>query len=550
MKRNKQTESIYSTENMVLSCYLFFILGFFPLYYKYQYIDMGNAKYSVFAYSSLFCIGILFLLLLLEIFLYVKQSGFLYAKENSLSKRIMQGYRKWSLPDKAVFLYFVCTTISFLASSFKEDSFIGADGWFMGYFSQLVFILLYFGISRRWKYQPVYLWILLVSSGIVFLGGILHRFDVDFLHIYGDLELEYKIQFLSTMGQSSWYSSFLCTVFPLGLYVFFTAEKKWIHIAGGVYSFLAMCSLVTQNTDSAFLSLFFVLLLLYYLSFDGEKEKQRFFEVLLLIFGSFTFVGICQRIFADRVIPLDSLSIFMTQSFLSPILFVCALGMYLLCRKKKELFFIKRSSVGNKDKKTVSFSRKPFWILVGGIGFGILAVLIFIILNSNGFFYTHFGYQNVDNYLLFNDYWGNGRGFAWRYSCELFAGLPFIQKWIGVGPDVYSFYAKSVPEYAAQMQGFWGGLVLTNAHNEYLTKLVNIGILGLSSYLFMLGSSIYVFIKNRSSYPILPAFALCVISYMAHAVFCYEQVCCSPFFYILLGIGGNLIHNKVKKSTY
>ena len=114
----------------------------------------------------------------------------------------------------------------------------------------------------------------------------------------------------------------------------------------------------------------------------------------------------------------------------------------------------------------------------------------------------------------------------------------------------FSFYNKSVPELLEQVQAFWGNLSLTNAHNEYLTKLYNVGIFGLLSYLAMLGSAVYIFIKKRTEHILLPAFALCVVSYMTHNIFCYEQVCCSPFFYILMAFGSNLIHNKEWKGTY
>ena len=95
------------------------------------------------------------------------------------------------------------------------------------------------------------------------------------------------------------------------------------------------------------------------------------------------------------------------------------------------------------------------------------------------------------------------------------------------------------------MRGFWGNLILTNAHNEYLTKLINVGVSGLLAYIFMLGSALVLFLKNRKENPLLPAFALCIAAYMAHNIFCYEQVCCSPFFYIILGLGGNLLHKKI-----
>ena len=140
--------------------------------------------------------------------------------------------------------------------------------------------------------------------------------------------------------------------------------------------------------------------------------------------------------------------------------------------------------------------------------------------------------------------------FFFIFPLAFFAELPFLQKLFGVGPDCFSAYAASVPEYLEQMKAFWGDLVLTNAHNEYLTKLYTIGIIGLLAYVTMLVTGFTTFMKKRDWNPMFPAFALCIVSYMAHNIFCYEQVCCTPFFYILMGIGSNLIHNQTKKSTY
>lgn len=533
MKQGKVYKLISSGTDMVISLYLCFMLGIFPLLYKYQYAGMGDFKYFTFAHTTIVFVLILFLLIFAGFLLKLKKDGFVKWKA--------QVHLDLNLLDKAVLLYFACTSVSFLLSLFKEELLWGAEGWNMGYISQVLFVSLYYLISRRWKWKQGIIWILLGSSSIVFLAAVLHRFDVDFLNIYGDLALEYKVQFLSTMGQSSWYSSFLCTVFPVGLYLFFILEKKQLRTIIGAYSVLAMCSLVTQNTDSAFLSLFGVLFLLFYLSFDGEKERSRFYEVLILIFGSFTFMGTCQRLFPERVIPLDTLSVFMSQEFLSPIICLVAVILYFLGKKRGSFFFFKsKSGVANEPT-----NRNSFWILAGAIVVGIVVTILFIVLNSNGFLYTHFGCQNVNNYLHFTDNWGNGRGFAWRYTFEVYSEMPFLQKWFGVGPDGYSFYAKSVPVLADRMRGFWGNLILTNAHNEYLTKLVNVGAFGLLAYMLMLGSALVLFIKSRTENPLLPAFALCIAAYMAHNIFCYEQVCCSPFFYILLGLGGNLLHKKI-----
>ncbi len=453
MKMGCKDSSVYfSGENIVISFYLFVMLGFFPLFYKYQYTGMGEAKYKIFQYSTIACIVIFFLLFCIHVLKKILKREKFFTTERV----------RFSVLDYAVLSYFFFTTVSYLFSDFKKEGFVGASGWNMGYLTQLLFMAVYFLVSRVWKYQKGFVYLLLVSSAIVFLVAILHRFDVDALWIYGNLPLEYKVLFLSTMGQSSWYSSFLCTVFPIGLYLFYNAENTRIRFLTGIYSCIAMSSLVTQNTDSAFLSLSAVLLLLFYLSFDGENKMQRFLEVLLLVSGSFTFMGILQRLFAGHMIPLDKLSLFMTQSPASPFCFVLLAIIYVYIRKK--------SHSGNEvyPEKT---GRRLFWSLSAVVGLAVAVTVVFIILNSTGFLYRHFGYLNENNYLLFNDIWGNARGFSWRFTCETYLELPFLRKLIGVGPDCFSFY---------------------------------------------------------------------------HA--CYEQVCCTPFLYVFLGMGSNLIHNKGKKA--
>ena len=521
-------KQLSKANNLILSLYLFIMLGFFPLFYRYQYADMGDAKYKLFLYASSVCVVVSFLLCV----------------------RRIRDIRFYPL-DFAVLFYFCTVVISFIFSDFKETAWKGADGWYMGLLSQILFVAIYLLIAKTWTYRPWALSLLGVSSAIVFVIAIFHRFDVDILPIYGNLKEKYKVLFLSTMGQSSWYSSFLCTVFPIGFYLFFAEKDKKKRTLAGIYSAIAMMSLVTQNTDSAFLSLFAVMMVLFYLSFDGRMKE--FLEVLILILSSFCFMGICQKVFADRVIPLDTLSLFMSQNLLIWIAFIAVTGIYLWLYRKE--LFVKTKVITKKKNQRLedvqnAQSRKAFWAVLIFVAAAVLFVLTFIILNTNGILQNNFGYQSNNNYLLFDNQWGNGRGFAWKFAAATFVEMPFLQKLFGVGPDCFSSYAASVPEYLEQMKAFWGNLVLTNAHNEYLTKLYTLGITGLLAYVVMLITGIVTFMKNRDKNPILPAFALCIVSYMVHNIFCYEQVCCTPFFYILMGIGSNLIHNREKKSTY
>lgn len=547
----KKHSKAYSVSSFIMSLYLFLILGVFPFSYKYQYSGMDDWKYKFFRDSSMACVLVLFF------FFWVVALWRIEKDRWQETKAVI--FRNVTILDKAVLLYFISTTVSFLLSDFQKECFYGASGWYMGYLSQILFVAVYFLVSRAWEFHHEYIVLLLAVSAMVFILGILHRFDVDIMGIYGNLALKYKMEFLSTIGQSSWYSSFLCTVFPLGLYLFYAADALWIRLGAGVYSCLSMLTLVTQNTDSAFLCLAAVLVLLFYLAFDGKKQMQRFLEVLILISGSFSLMGICQKVFVDYMIPIDPLSVFVSQGWVSPVVFGSLLILYGWSSFKRsgsvqgentESGAVVLDTELKNITETQPLSRKWFWILMLGISAGILLMILFIVLNSTGILYSHFGYQNVDNYLLFTDEWGNRRGFAWRFTCEAYGQQPLLQKLFGVGPEGYCFYNNSIPELSQQVRDFWGNLALTNAHNEYLTKLYNIGITGLLSYMVMLGSAVYLFVKRRKEHILLPAFALCVVSYMTHNIFCYEQVCCTPFFYILVGFGSNLIYNNVKKSAY
>ena len=562
--------------NIVISCYLLIMLGYFPLCYKYQYADMGDLKYKVFLYTSVGCVVLFLACSLLQIFFSLKnkKANASFLADDAWVNLLFENTAMSAL-DIAVLFYFLCNSISFLLTPFKEKGFQGSDGWYMGFLSQILFVGIYFMLSKAWKYQKWVLWLFMASSGMVFLIAILHRFDVDIFNIYGELSLHYKILFLSTMGQASWYSSFLCVTFPVGLYLFFISEERNIRIWSGIYSVIAMWSLVTQNSDSAFLSLAAVLVLFFYLSFDkayttrqtkgwNKKQKKsdkrdlvqnpakRFMEVLLLVTGSFCSMGILQKLFSHIMIPLEKLSLFMSQGKPVWTIFILLAAMYLLVwygmpfqKRVEKAAKEQKGSMQDKDN-----NRVLFWIMLSLVVIAVLGLILFIVLNSNGYLYEKYGYQNSNNYLYFDGAWGNNRGYSWKFTITSFAGFSWLQKLFGVGPDCFSAYIASVPEYYEEMSTHWQGLILTNAHNEYLTKLYNLGFAGLSAYLGMLITAVVIFVKNRKENRLLPAFALCTAAYMAHNIFCYEQVCCTPFFYILIGIGSCLLNNKETKCTY
>ena len=523
----------------IVSFYLFLMLGVFPLYFKKQYEGIGSAKYDFFWTTSLLFLGGM------AIWFIVESVINLYAniKKEQLFHKIHTGKISLSFLDVAVLFYGISVIFSFLLSNHKEFALKGANGWNMGLYAQLIFVGLYFVISRKGKLSKLILSIHMISSGLVFLLGILHRFEIDPLGMYVGLNLQQKTEFLSTLGQATWYSSYVCTVFGLGLTVFYLSKNWLVKVLSGIYTILSFGTLVTQNSDSAFMALLGVCLILGYFSLTDIYRWTKFWQILVFMWGTFLGIGMLQKKFAERAIPLDSLSIFFSQSIIIWLLFGVSILLYiyygtLYLQQKKQGSVRKKEKRGTRgDIIVLQRSKKVYQRLLIILAVGIVVTILFIYLNTKGYLLDWFGFQTKHSYLYFDYLWGNGRGSSWMIAWQEFWKLPTLNKLFGVGPDCFFAYLYSIPETKEYLHRIWGGLTLTNAHNEYLNSFICYGIVGTTAWLAVIMGGIRYFYRKAKEQPFYIAFALSLGAYGCHNIFCYQQVCCTPFLFILLGLG-------------
>ena len=122
-------------------------------------------------------------------------------------------------------------------------------------------------------------------------------------------------------------------------------------------------------------------------------------------------------------------------------------------------------------------------------------------------------------------------------------------KLFGVGPDCFNSYVTAYHSEEAQL--LWGEKLLTNAHNEWLNILINTGLFGVAAYVGIFVSAACRFMKGASENPMLAGATAAIVSYMAYNFFCYQQVLCTPFIFILIGIGEYVtkqLTNKISSS--
>jgi len=186
----------------------------------------------------------------------------------------------------------------------------------------------------------------------------------------------------------------------------------------------------------------------------------------------------------------------------------------------------------------------------GFLGGSIFALICIITLNSviKGGIWPFRGI----GILTFNRDWGNGRGLIWSIAIDVVRRTPLIRNLFGAGCDCFCSYAYNIESVALRLHREWGDLVLTNAHNEALTMLVNQGVFGLVTYSGM------IFVHLFPGYRLMDdnvgtgslqkgtAGAIMAISaYMAVGLVGFWQILATPFLFIMLGVVAGLI----KKDT-
>ena len=504
--------------------YVFLMLTVYPFYFRNKYYDIGSAKWQFFLFLTVGVGAILSGLLLFHILGELKFSEFKNAIRNI----------SMSIIDRFVLAYAVAVLISTLLSPYKEQIIWGYDGWYMGLISQMCFVLIYFCVSRYWRWERSIVICCLAAAFFVFLLAVLMRFRIDPLALYKDLEERHITNFVSTIGQVTWYSSYMSILLPLGLFAFWFYDSKYVRILGGIFTSVGFMTMVTQNSDSAFIALGLLIFMLFWTSMESNQKFRRFLEVMMVCLSCFKFIGICQRLFPEKVVPLDTISIFCSQSILTWIILFIIVMFYFCFRWLEKYKAIDISKI-----KNIRI------VFLGLLLAGIMGTVIYIYLNTTRKLPEHL--QSGNHYLLFDEYWGNRRGTSWMIAVNSFLKGDFVRKIFGCGPDGFSSFIQSFFKEELLVQ--WGDSgALSCAHNEWLNALVNLGIAGAASYIGIFVSASYRFFRKSKEHPELTAIAFSIICYIGHNFFCYQQIICTPIIFILMGVGESIIrYGKARK---
>lgn len=543
-KQNHQTQRISESFvlfmtwgiRMLITLYVVLILGVLPFYYEEGYTHIGTDKSTFFRNCSqlfgklLAAAGGVWLVLVLVSCV----TGRKKERKTDAVKRFLSRFAdsfSFHLTDGFALAYGISLLLSYCFTDYRDTARWGTSGWYMGLIPHLTLLSIYFLVSRLVLAPEYLLYLCMPVSAVTFVLGYCNRFDIWLL----PMENSGLSMYISTVGNINWFCGYIVSVLfvGVGLLWLYNGRKKMIKLLLAGYTCLGFGALFTQGSDSGIFAAAVVLLVMFVLSAKASDGfRMRNFWLVISMLALAGVITLCIRLlFPGRITHTSALMNLMTCSA-APVLFLLlALAGYWFAGKEKS---------GAVWKVTSRF-------VCGIAAAGFCAVVLMIAVNTAK--PGSLGSLSSYSVFTFDDKWGSSRGGTWRLGWACFAEQKGIHKLVGAGPDCMAdyLYKGSSEELKTDAQTVFENKRLTNAHNEMLTLLVNVGILGTVTFAGLLLTLLRRLLGAYTFNAHGAVCGLCLLGYIANNIWSFQQSLSTSTIFVLMGLGACFL-GRAKKG--
>ena len=414
----------------------------------------------------------------------------------------------------AAILFWGINILSTLLSPFlKYYNLMIGTGRAEGLLTISFYILIFLNITLFGNFSKKQIRYFSISSIFFSLICILQYIGFNPLNMYQDGIGTHNVSFIGTIGNIAFVSAYYTIVLTISMaaYIFIEDNTKFEKI---VYM-LSICMgfFIFEILDILSGAVAFLGILILFIPFIITNSKRL---SKILVVGALILLGYFINLFINPVYHYD----------LGKLIFefqINTIGIFLFVFV---LLFLMLSYILNKRDFDLSNNKviiKGFYISL------LICVLIGIICLYFIDFKSGFLYEIHE--LLhgnFDDDFGTYRIFLWRRSFEIFKDYPIL----GTGPDTFAI--RFMERYTEDIASIGELTINDTAANSYITILVNLGILGLLTYLLFLAIHIYYNIRYNNKYSIVLFIAF--VCYLIQDCFNLWVVIVTPIFWILMAL--------------
>lgn len=512
--------------------FLFVFVALYVFYAPEGYIQIATNKYRFFRKMVLITGKIMLPLIV------IRCLSVVWKEKQDIKKPTV------SLTDIFVILFLAVNGISFFLTEYREEALWGTSGWYMGFAMMLAFAGIYFLVSRFYDGKIDLLTPIMGVTSVVFLWGLLNRFSVY------PVDMQYdSVSFISSIGNINWFCGYWSVFFAIGMVLYIVAEKRSLRIVSAVHATLSLATGVVEGSDSAYLSMGVVFFLLFLVSFRKTEYMKRWLEECVFLCGACQVMRVIALFGPED--PTQAEGVWAGLNLVNPIiehmfgnLTLAAFVVFILLRvllEREDKKFVENRGTGESLPES-QWIWKIVWLKYTVIGLTILMAVVYLaLLIINTRTPGILGPLSKYRIFLFDGSWGSNRGSTWRDGLLVYQTFSLRERLFGVGQDCFSIYGYNVPELAARFAEEWPRSRLTNAHNECITFLVNLGVFGMLSFIGIFLSSFKRLLEKAKEEPLCYLFAASILSYFCHNQFSFSQVMNIPYIFLMLGLAENLM---------
>lgn len=455
-------------------------------------------------WHSYLVIGSIYLISIIGVLLY-----FLLFKKINYLKKI-----KFSNIQLLTIAFLGVNVISCFISPFFNDYnlFVGV-GRGEGLIMISLYTMTFLAVSLFAKFKKRYILYFSLASILVNLVAILQYIGFNPFNMYQNGIGTHNVSFMTTIGNISFISAIFCILLSISFsaFVFLDNENKLNKIIHFLSVLMGAFIFGIINVQSGKVAFFTTLVLIIPFIITNNRRLSRFLLMIVAILLAY-----CINIIINPEYHYDfgGLGFYFQFNYIV-ILFIIVISLLIILSHilKKVKYDI------SNNKKVI----KNLYLLIA-----ICAILGIILL----YFYNFKSGMLYEMHELlhgnFDDDFGTYRIFLWKRTFSIFPEFPIL----GSGPD--SFAIRFMAKYTQDIAAIGPLTINDTAANVYLTMLINIGIVGLGTYLAFIFAQLKKGIKNMNKYSII--LLISIICYLCQDFFNLSVVIVTPIFWLLMAL--------------
>ena len=447
------------------------------------------------------------------------------AKNKMKDKEVQKTKRhKLCLLDICMLSFAFFVLVSAVFSEFSESAWLGISARYQGALTIVVYVLLYFVISRNFCNCDALLRFAAVAFIAVCLLAVGNNFNIDIFGVYSELSAQNKASYISTIGNINFYSSYICLLLPLVVCGFCNAKEKYGKIVYTIALVVGAWGMLLTASESFMIGFFVAAAIIPLFLYNNQEILKKYLQSLIIIAISCQFLRIVywivEKLHGKVNVQLSGLLKLWLHPLVWTILLVLCVGGLLLIKANKSFLVIKKVHIA---------------VLICGAA---VVLLSFFIVNV--FLYDK-DVALLGKLFKITPEWGNYRGEIWQQCIRLYKEFNVFDKLFGIGPESL--------QNITQSSEIFGGRVMDQAHNEYLHLLLTTGVFGLLSYLSVIFATCYTVAKKLKDEPVAVGVFAGLAAYWVQATVNIAQPFSTPIMFLYIAMLGGLLVGEDKPLT-